>query len=137
MCVTFTPVFRLAQIILIIHCNKSVTFQLKLNDELYNLRCRVKEETQLVISDCFMLIMFLEESLFQCQHFIASVMPITEEQFISTSQAFPTSEELETISLNQDQHEIALPLTKGNTAVVLGQYENHYWRLQQAYEVLS
>ena len=79
-----------------------------------------------------MLIMFLEESLFQCQHFIASVMPITEEQFISTSQAFPTSEELETISLNQDQHEIALPLTKGNTAVVLGQYENHYWRLQQA-----
>ena len=37
--------------------------------------------------------------------------------------------------LNQDQHEIALPLTKGKITVVLGQYENHYWRLQQAYDV--
>ena len=64
-------------------------------------------------------------------------MPITEEQFISTSQAFLTSEELETLLLNQDQHEIALPLTKRKIAVVLGQYENHYCRLQQAYEVLK
>ena len=52
-----------------------------------------------MISDCVMSIMFLEESLFQYQHFIASVMPITEEQFISTSQAFLTSEELETLLL--------------------------------------
>ena len=62
-------------------------------------------------------------------------MPITEEQFSSISQAFLTSEELETLLLNQDQHEIALPFIKGKITVVLGQYENHYWRLQQAYDV--
>ena len=64
-------------------------------------------------------------------------MPITEEQFNSTSQAFLTSEELETLLLNQDQHETALPLTKGKIAAVLGQYENHYWRFRQAYDVLK
>ena len=84
-----------------------------------------------------MLIMFLEESLFQYQLFIVSKVPITEKQFISTSQAFLTSEELETLLLNQDQHEIALPLTKGKIAVALSQYENYYWSLQQAYDVLK
>ena len=62
---------------------------------------------------------------------------ITEKQFISTSQAFLTSEELETLLLNQDQHEIALPLTKGKIEVALNQYENYYWSLQQAYDVLK
>ena len=90
-----------------------------------------------MISDCVMLIMFLGESLFQYQLFIVSKVPITEKQFISTSQAFLTSEELETLLLNQDQHEIALPLTKGKIAVALSQYENYYWSLQQAYDVLK
>ena len=68
-----------------------------------------------------MSIMFLEESFFQYQLFIVSKVPITEKQFISTSQAFLTSKELETLLLNQNQHEIALPLTKGKIAVALSQ----------------
>ena len=90
-----------------------------------------------MISNCVMLIMFLEESLIEYQLFILSKVPITEKQFISTSQAFLTSEELETLLLNQDQHEIALPLTKGKIAVALSQYENYYWSLQQALNVLK